>query len=68
MFCIDPEFEAFMIFNECNTTKEIRTKLELKFGIPDINLAKIEKEFIKNFLKEEEKEKIDEEINKRIWK
>ena len=68
MFCVDPEFEAFMIVNEYNTMKEIKEKLLTRFGFPDTNLPKIEKEFIKNFMKKEEREKIKEEIDKRIWK
>lgn len=68
MFCVDPDFEAFMIFNEYNKIEEIKSKLELKFGISDINLAKIEREFIKYFMIDEDKKKINEELDKRIWK
>lgn len=68
MFCIDPNFDAFLIFNEFNTSKEIKSNLELKFGISDINLAKIEREFINKFMNKNEKKQIQDEINKRIWK
>lgn len=68
MFSVDPNFEAFKIFNEYNTTKEIKQALSKYFGIYDAKLISIEKLFIKNFLSEKKKNEINEEIEKRIFK
>ena len=68
MFSVDPEFEAFKIYSECNTTDEIKIKLIKKFDIVDKNLIKIEKFFIKNFLSEKKKKEIEKEIKERVFK
>lgn len=68
MFAVDPEFEAAIIYGECNTTKEIKTKFKNKFGLYDPNLIKIENYFIKHFLSTKQKENIQKEIEKRAFK
>lgn len=65
---IDPNFEAFKIYGECNTIKEIKEKMNNYFGFFDKNLVKLEKMYIKKFLSKEQKKEIDEEIEKRVFK
>ena len=67
MFSVDPTFEAIKIYEECNHIADTIEKMKSYFGIYDNNLIKIEKNFIKYFLSQEEKYKFNEEINKRIF-
>lgn len=67
MLSIDPNFEALKIYEESNNIKEIKKKMINYFGVYDKNLIEIEKEFIKVFLSDKEKQKLDEEIKKRIF-
>jgi len=68
MFCIDPSFEAAKIAGECNTIQELKEKMINYFGIFDKRLIKIENLFIKNFLSKKQKTKIQDEIEKRVFK
>lgn len=68
MLSIDPTFEAIKIYEETNHINEIKLKMTNFFGVYDSKLIKIEKEFIKLFLSEKEKEQINEEIEKRVFK
>lgn len=68
MYSIDPTFEVYKIWNEYNTTKEIKNSLLNKFGLVDKNLYIIEKYFIHHFLSMEKQNEIEEEINNRIYK
>lgn len=68
MLSIDPNFEALIIFESCNTTKEIKKNIELKFGVYDPNLIKIEKHYLKRFAGNIKKEQMNEEIEKRVFK
>ena len=68
IFSVDPEFKAFIIYNSENTKEEIKKQMEYKFGIYDKNLIKIEKFFIQTFFNKEQKNSIQEEIEKRTSK
>lgn len=68
MFSIDPSFEAAIIHGSENRTIDIKRQIEEKFGIYDINLIKIEKVVIKNFLSETKRNQIYEEIDRRTFK
>lgn len=68
VFSVDPEFEAFIIYSSENTIKEIKIKMEHKFGIYDKNLIKVEKFFIQNLLDIKKQNEIYEEIDKRAFK
>ena len=68
MFCVDPTFEAFKIYSECNKIEEIHNKMMNKFGIYDKYLISIEKYFIKHFLSEKKQKEINEEIEERSYK
>lgn len=68
MFSTDPTFEAIKIYGECNHISQTKQKMISFFGIYDSKLIKIEKTFIKNFLSEKEKELINDEIEKRVYK
>ena len=68
MLSVDPTFEAIKIYGETNHINETKRKMCNFFGVYDSKLIKIEKEFIKLFLSQKEKDKINEEIEKRIFK
>ena len=68
MFSIDPDFEIIKIVNEFNKVSEVKMEIINKFGVFDINMIRLQKYYINHFLPKEEKEKLDEEIEKRIWK
>lgn len=68
MFCVDPTFETFKIYGECNRTDEIHQKMLEQFGIHDHYLIYIEKTYIKYFLSKRKQDEINEEIEKRIYK
>lgn len=68
MYSVDPTFETFKIYGECNTKKEIHDKMTKQFGIHDYYLISVEKTFIKHFLSEKKQNEINEEIEKRIYK
>ena len=68
VFSVDPNFEAFYIYSTCNTMKEIQYEMNNTFGLFDPYLIKIEKQIIKFLLNEEEKENINKEIEKRVFK
>lgn len=68
MFSVDPTFEAIKIYGETNHITEAKRKMCNFFGVYDSKLIKIEKEFIKLFLSEKEKQEINEEIEKRVFK
>ena len=68
MFSVDPNLEAFYIYSTCNTLKEIKYEMNKTFGLYDPYLVKIERLFIKYFVNQEEKDKINEEIERRVFK
>ena len=68
MLSVDPNFEAFKIHGECDKINEIKFKMILYFGNYDFNLIKIENEFVKNFFTKEELNKLNNEIDKRVFK
>jgi len=68
MFSVDPNFEAFIIFEECNKISEAKNKMRNYFNLYDANLIKLESYYIKFFLGEESKQKINEEIDRRVYK
>lgn len=68
MFSVDPNFEAAKIHGAYNTTEEIKLEMEKHFGLYDSKLIIIENFFIKNFLSEKTRNKINEEIEKRAFK
>lgn len=68
MLSVDPTFEAIKIYGETNHLNETKRKMCNFFGVYDSKLIKIEKEFIKLFLSQKEKELINEEIEKRVFK
>ena len=68
MFSVDPNFEAFLIYSTYNTLKEIKYEMNKTFGLYDPYLVKVERAFIKHLLNEEEKNKINEEIERRVFK
>lgn len=68
MYSVDPTFEAFKIYGECNKIDEIKEKMKKYLGIYDQNLILIEKHFIKSFLSENKQNEINEEIENRIYK
>lgn len=68
MFSVDPNFEAAIIYASENHKKEIKKKMEERFGVFDPNLISIEKFYIKNFLSEKKRNEVKEEITKRIFK
>lgn len=68
MFSIDPNFEAAIIYGSEDRTFDAKKQIEEKFGVYDINLIKIEKMVIKNFLSETKRNQIYEEIDKRAFK
>lgn len=68
MLSVDPTFEAIKIYGETNHINETKTKMCNFFGAYDSKLIKIEKEFIKLFLTQKEKDQINEEIEKRVFK
>lgn len=65
---VDPELEALLIYNTYNTRKEIKEKLIEKFGVYDPNLAKIETQYVKRFLSADKQNKINKEIERRVYK
>lgn len=68
MFSADPTFEAIKIYGECNHINQTKQKMISFFGIYDSRLITIERNFIKTFLSEKEKEIINDEIEKRVYK
>ena len=68
MFSVDPDFEAFLIYSSCNTLKEIKYEMNKTFGLYDPYLVKVERIFIKYLLNEEEKNKINEKVEIRVFK
>lgn len=68
MYSVDPKLEAILIFEESNRIDQIKNNMIAKFGLYDPNLVKTEKWFIKHFLSEENKNKIQEEIDRRVFK
>jgi len=68
MLSVDPTFEALKIHGETNHINDTKRKMTSFFGAYDSKLIKIEKEFIKLFLSQKEKEEINEEIEKRVFK
>lgn len=68
MFSIDTNFEVFYIYSTYNTIKDIKEKIIDKFGVYDPYLIKVEKLFIKKLLTQEEQDKINEEIERRVFK
>ena len=68
MFSVDPTFEAIKIYGECNNINQVKQKMGSFFGLYDSKLITIEKKFIKNFFSEKEKEVINDEIEKRVYK
>ena len=68
MFSVDPSLEAFKIYGECDRLDETKAKMGLFFGAYDSKLIKIEQEFIKRFLSKEELNKLNEEIEERVFK
>lgn len=68
MFSVDPTFEAFKIYGECDRINEAKLKTILYLGAYDLNLIKMEKEFIKKFFTQKEIDEINEEIDKRAFK
>lgn len=67
MFCIDPNFEAFLVYSTYNNIKEIKYTMIETFGIYDPKLIQIEKHFIKYFLTKKEKKNLDDKIKKRVF-
>lgn len=68
MFSVDPNFEALKIYGEFNKIEDIKKKMQSTFGVYDLNLIKIENLFLKYFCSKETKNKINEEIEKRVFK
>ena len=68
MFSVDPNFEVFYIYSTYNTSKDIKEEIIDKFGVYDPYLIKVEKLFIKKLLTQEEQNKINEEIERRVFK
>ena len=68
MFSIDPNFEIAIIFGSEDRIYTAKEKIKEKFGIYDINLIKVEKLVIKNFLSEQKRNEINEEIDRRAFK
>lgn len=68
MYSVDPTFEAFKIYGECNKIDEIKEKMKNFLGIYDQNLILIEKHFIKCFLSEKKQNEINKEIENRVYK
>lgn len=68
MLSIDPNLEALIIYESYNTIKEIKQNIKLKFGVYDPNLIKIEKHYLKRFASNFKREKINETIEKKIFK
>ena len=68
MLSVDPTFEAMKIYGETNHINETKIKMTSFFGAYDSKLIKIEKEFVKLFLPQKEKDEINEEIEKRVFK
>ena len=68
MFSVDPTFEAIKIYGECNHINQLKQKMISFFGLYDSKLITIERNFIKNFFSEKEKEIINDEIEKRVFK
>lgn len=68
MFSVDPNYEAYMINAQYNKTEDIKNALIFRFGIFDLNLIKLERFFVKNFLSEKKRNEINEEIDKRVYK
>lgn len=68
MYSVDPTFEAFKIYGECNKIEEVKEKMRNFFGIFDQNLIIIEKHFIKYFLSDKKQNEINKEIENRVYK
>ena len=68
MLSVDPELEALIIYNSCNTRQEIKEQMTSKFGVYDSKLAKIETHYVKRFLSTDKQNKIIEEIERRVYK
>lgn len=68
MFSVDPNFEAAIISGSEDRTFEIKRKMKEAFGVYDINLIKVERYVIKNFLSKEKRKTIDDEIERRAFK
>lgn len=67
LFSVDPEFEAAIIYASENRINDAKKKIREKLGIYDTNLIKIEKAVITRFLSIEKQNKINEEIDRRIY-
>jgi hypothetical protein len=68
MFSVDPTLEVLKIYGECDKVDQTKLKMGAFLGVYDSKLIKIEKEFIKKFLSKEELNKLNEEIEKRVFK
>ncbi|MBQ9071858.1 MAG: hypothetical protein IJY25_01715 [Bacilli bacterium] len=68
MFAVDPNFEVAIITGECNRIQEIKNKMVEYLGIYDRNLIKIESYYLRTLATEKKRHKINEEIDKRVFK
>lgn len=68
MFSVDPNLEAFIIYSTCNNVKEIKYEMNKEFGLYDPYLIKVERIFVRYLLNQKDKEKLNEEIGKRVFK
>ena len=68
MFAVDPSFEVAIITGECNRIHEIKNKMEDYLGIYYRNLIKLECFYLRHLATENKRKKINEEIDKRVFK
>ena len=68
IYAVDPEFENAIIHLSETQKDNIKRNCMEKFGIYDPNLIKIELQVIKQFLTEQKRKEIYEEVDKRAFK
>lgn len=68
MFAVDPDLNAFVIHSVANRKPKLKHDMEKEFGVYDANLVRIEKFYISNFMKEDNKKVLYKKIDGMIWK
>ena len=65
MFAVDPTFEAYIIAATASDASKIKSCMLAKFGLNDVNLIRLERKFVNLKMLSNNREKLEDEIDKR---
>lgn len=68
MFAVDPTFEAYIIAATAGDASKIKSRMLAKFGLNDVNLIRLERKFVNLKMLSDNREKLEDEIDKRALK